>query len=98
VSVVAADVLSWLEKQPRQSFDIVLIDPPFGHAMAQLAMQRLDGADVVKPGGLVYLESARSEDAPLTGARWQCLKEKRLGEVRMQLFRNRPACAKPWPK
>jgi len=88
VSVVTADVLSWLEKQPRQSFDIVLIDPPFGFGLAQQAFQRLDGTDMVTGGGLVYLESAQSEDAPVAGARWLCLKEKLLGEVRMQLFRK----------
>lgn len=86
VSVVAAEALSWVENQPPHSADIVLVDPPFGHSMAQLALHKLDEADIVRPGGFVYLETARSEPAPTSGPRWQTVKEKILGEVRMQLF------------
>jgi 16S rRNA (guanine966-N2)-methyltransferase len=86
VSVVTADALSWVENQPPHSADIVLADPPFGHSMAQMALHRLDKADVVRPGGIVYLESSRSEPVPAAGPRWQNIKEKILGEVRMQLF------------
>ncbi len=86
VSVVAADALTWLERQPAQSVDIVLVDPPFGQGAAQLAMQRLDAADIVRPGGIVYLESGRCEQTPSAGPHWQGIKEKLLGEVRMQLF------------
>ena len=86
VSVVAADALSWLGSQPAQSADIVLVDPPFGQSMAHSTMRRLDAADIVRPGGLVYLESARSETAPCAGPGWEKIREKILGEVRMQLF------------
>ncbi len=88
VTVLEAEALSWLASQPEHSVDLVLVDPPFGAGMAQLAMRRLDAADIVRPGGMVYLESARSEPAPAAGPRWQNIKEKVVGEVRMQLFRK----------
>jgi 16S rRNA (guanine966-N2)-methyltransferase len=88
VTVVAGDALCWLESQPPHSADIVFADPPFGHAVAQRVLQALDAADIVRPGGFVYLESARNEPAPLAAQNWQCVKEKTLGEVRMQLFQK----------
>lgn len=88
VSVLEMEALSWLASQPEHSLDIVLVDPPFGAGTAQLVMRRLDTADIVRPGGMVYLESARSEQAPAAGPRWQIFKEKMVGEVRMQLFRK----------
>jgi len=51
-----------------------------------MALHRLDETDIVRPGGFVYLETSRSEPAPKMGPRWQTIKEKILGEVRMQLF------------
>lgn len=88
VSVFEAEALAWLQSQPVHSADIVLVDPPFGAGMAQLAMRRLDAADIVRPGGMVYLESARGEAVPVAGPRWQNIKEKVLSEVRLQLFQR----------
>jgi len=88
VKVVAADALAWLKSQPAHSANIVLIDPPFGQSMAMLALQKLDETNIVCPGGLVYLETARSESAPSAGPGWQNIRQKTLGEVRMQLFRK----------
>lgn len=88
VSVLQMEALSWLASQPERSLDIVLVDPPFGAGTAQLVMQQLDTADIVRPGGIVYLESARSEPVPAAGPRWHIFKEKVLGDVRMQLFKK----------
>jgi 16S rRNA (guanine966-N2)-methyltransferase len=90
VSVVQGEALSWLRGQAGQSVDLVLVDPPFALGLAQSALLALEQADVVRPGGLVYLESARSEAAPQAGPNWQILKEQTMGEVRMQLFRKVP--------
>jgi len=88
VTVVAADAFRWLENQPPHSADIVFIDPPFGRGVAQRALRALEAADLVQPGGIVYLESARSEPAPLGTQTWQCIKEQTLGDVRIQLFKK----------
>jgi len=86
VTVVENDAFSWLGSQPPHSADIVLSDPPFGHGMAEQVVRALETADLVRPGGILYLETARGEESPSGGSGWQCVKEKVLGEVRMQLF------------
>lgn len=87
VSVVEADALQWLKGQPTKGFDLVFIDPPFGQGLAAATMQQLQQGQHLKPGGLVYLETARSEMPPPFASGWEVLKEQTLGEVKMCLLR-----------
>jgi len=92
VSVIQADALAWLAAQSAaNSFDIAFVDPPFGSDLASAALSLLEGENRVRPGGLVYVESARSENGMATGPCWDLVREKLIGEVRMQMFARRPA-------
>jgi 16S rRNA (guanine966-N2)-methyltransferase len=88
VSLVEGDALQWLEGQMADSFDLVFVDPPFGKGLAEQALRKLAGSDSLAPGALVYLESARAESLLPPGPGWELLRDKTLGEVRMQLFRK----------
>jgi len=88
VSVAEEDALDWLARQPPVSMDLVFCDPPFGRGLETIALRKLAGSGCLARGGLVYLESARAEPAPVAGPHWQVLKEKVLGEVRMQLLKK----------
>jgi pantetheine-phosphate adenylyltransferase len=57
VRVVRGDGLSALARQAPASFDVVLLDPPFGSPLGVRAL--VEAARVVAPGGHVYLESER---------------------------------------
>jgi 16S rRNA G966 N2-methylase RsmD len=43
---------------------------------------------VLRPGGCVYLESPALQAALQVGPGWELLREKRMGDVRMQLFKK----------
>jgi len=86
ISVIKAEALHWLKAQPEKRFDLIFIDPPFGQGLAAEALQTLQQGRNLRDGGLVYLESARSEVLPPFDPDWQILKEKQMGEVRMQLL------------
>ena len=88
IAVIEADALSWLAQQAPSSMDIVFVDPPFALNIAEKVMASLAQTQALRPGGLVYLESAAPDLAPATGPGWEVLKEKRLGDVRMQLLRR----------
>jgi len=93
ISVVEADALSWLAQQAPSSLDIVFVDPPFAlnmpeQGMAEKVTATLAQTQALCPGGLVYLESAAPDPAPAPGPGWEVLKEKRLGDVRMQLLKR----------
>jgi 16S rRNA (guanine966-N2)-methyltransferase len=67
-------------------FDLAFVDPPFNLGLATTTLQLLQQLPLLQPGGLVYLETARSETVPTQG--WETLRDKTLGEVRMQLLRR----------
>jgi 16S rRNA (guanine966-N2)-methyltransferase len=87
IEVVEADALRWLESPPRRRFDLVFLDPPFGQELAEAALRALMAAGHLQPGALVYLESARNEAIALPSGEWETLRDKALGEVRIQLLR-----------
>lgn len=87
-TVIQADALSWLESQPPNSFDLVFVDPPFAAALAGKTLQLLQQSESLQAGGLVYLETARTEVSPVPVSCWETLRDKTLGEVRMRLLRR----------
>ncbi|HMB59182.1 MAG TPA: 16S rRNA (guanine(966)-N(2))-methyltransferase RsmD [Xanthomonadales bacterium] len=88
VRLVESEALAWLEKQPENSLDLVFIDPPFGKGLTEQTVHFLTQSDCLEVGGLVYLESARIEPVVPPGPRWEQLREKVLGGVRMQLYKK----------
>ncbi|NNJ65897.1 MAG: 16S rRNA (guanine(966)-N(2))-methyltransferase RsmD [Xanthomonadales bacterium] len=88
VRLVEGDALTWLDGCAPGSLDIVFVDPPFGKGLGRPVLERLADGRLVKTGGLVYLETAREDDPVGTEIDWEVLKEKVLGEVRMQLLKK----------
>jgi 16S rRNA (guanine966-N2)-methyltransferase len=87
IEIVEADALRWLEALQGRRFDLVFLDPPFGQGLAEAALRALLSGGHLQPGALVYLESARTEVIAMPPGEWETLRDKTLGEVRMQLLR-----------
>ena len=63
----------------KESFDIVFLDPPFNSNLLKSALEALEQSPILKPKGLVYIESA--EEISPNPAHWRVLKQKRAGLV-----------------
>jgi len=87
VEIVAADAQQWLQECPAEFLDIVFIDPPFGLGLETRALELIDAGNCVKPGGRIYLETARGAPAVVPGLGWEICREKTLGEVKMLLLK-----------
>jgi len=68
-------------------FDLVFLDPPFGHDWLTKILPQLGVGTVIKPGGLVYLECERTSGAPPLPDGWEMLRSKSAGEVGYHLAR-----------
>lgn len=88
VAVVETDALRWLQLQAARSLELVFVDPPFDLALQPAVIDCLAQRDILSPGGLVYLETARTAPPVSPAAGWQILQHKVLGEVQMQLLRR----------
>lgn len=86
--LVETDALKWLQGREPRSLDIVFVDPPFGSRLEVPTLGLLDGRDLVRAGGFVYIETARNAPPLHPGLGWEISREKTLGEVRMLLLKK----------
>lgn len=75
-----------LLQQQSQPWDIVFVDPPFGRELAAPILQQLAARELLAPGALVYLETARQEALPELPAGWSVRREKSAGNVCSRLI------------
>jgi 16S rRNA (guanine(966)-N(2))-methyltransferase RsmD len=81
IRIHAGDALAYLQSLPQASFDLVLLDPPFGGQWIQRLQPLL--ARALVPGGLLYLESETTDITwPDT---WPLLRQGRAGQVHYAL-------------
>lgn len=82
--VQRTDALRWMANAEAASFELVLLDPPFG--AAELAPAIAVAAPLVAPGGFLYVESPGLPGDPPEGLQpWRSLK---AGAVHAQLWRR----------
>jgi 16S rRNA (guanine966-N2)-methyltransferase len=90
VNLQAGGAMSLIESLKPDSFDIVFVDPPFDSNLCGLVVERLDKAACVRRGGFIYVESPAAQMIPPPEG-WSVWRDKKIGEVRMQLFRRASA-------
>ena len=88
IECLAEDAMTWLARQAAGSLDLVFIDPPFGKGLESEALHLLEQSGALKSSGLAYVETARDSNEINPGSAWEIVREKQLGEVRMQLLKK----------
>ena len=83
LKVTHTDALSYLQ-QSQEEFDIIFLDPPFAQNYLPQCISNITHSHVLKPGGLIYLESASL--VQLDEMQWRPLKVKQAGQVVYRLF------------
>lgn len=84
-SVHCGDAEAYLRTAPRESFDIVFLDPPFADDRLEDVCRLIDELGLLAPGGRVYLEQDRAKPAIELPGRWSLLRDKTAGNVRYRL-------------
>ena len=59
--VLRADALAWMARATPATFDLVLLDPPFGARLSDAALKL--ALPLLTPSGSIYLEAAEPVDA-----------------------------------
>jgi 16S rRNA (guanine966-N2)-methyltransferase len=85
VLVQRANGLNAMRAQAPASWDLVFLDPPFDGDLLAPSLQA--AAQVLKPGGRVYVEAAQPwTEAQLQPLGWQCQRHLRAGAVHAHLL------------
>lgn len=87
VDLYLAKVPQGINKIPKQVFDIIFMDPPFGSDLIEITCNKLLISGCLKDDTLIYIEAERSLDVKsLIPATWQILREKTTGLARSYLL------------
>ncbi|HCK81103.1 MAG TPA: 16S rRNA (guanine(966)-N(2))-methyltransferase RsmD [Candidatus Competibacter sp.] len=91
-----AEALAWL-RQPGAPFEIVLLDPPFGHDLLGPVGAALERAGWLAPTAWIYLEAETALRQPALPANWLPVREKTAGAVAYRLARRETPAATASP-
>ena len=61
--VVRSDYMEYLNKC-RESFDIILLDPPYGEVFLENALKRITEIDILKSNGIIVTERPLGKELP----------------------------------
>lgn len=87
-NVVCADALEWLDRYAQNSkqYGLVFLDPPFKSETLGRAIVKLESGNLLRDGGLVYIEKqSQSIDEGLP-SNWVEVKSKKAGSVQFGLY------------
>jgi 16S rRNA (guanine966-N2)-methyltransferase len=87
LEVARADARAWLANADG-TFDLAFVDPPFDADLHAPTLEALARPGLLAADARVYVESPAHEPAPVdeADAGWRVVREKRVGEVRLQLL------------
>jgi 16S rRNA (guanine966-N2)-methyltransferase len=84
--IEAGDALAFLRSQPKNSFDLAFIDPPFTTGLQAAALAELDRQQVLATGGFCYIEQPAVDDLPRLPEGWTLHRTGKAGEVGYHLL------------
>lgn len=85
--VVQGDYLAYLT-QSKETFDVVILDPPYGEEIIKKALQTITRIDKVSENGIIICENGSNFDWPSVSEPYELQKEYRYGSSKLALYRR----------
>ena len=85
--VVRADYLAYLDRCT-ESFDIILLDPPYAEVFLENAIKKISEIDILKSGGIIVAERPVGKDLPADFPGFTRSKDYKYGTVLLTLYRK----------
>lgn len=70
-----------------EPFDIVFLDPPYGHGLAPVALDLVVKHGIVKRDGIVVARHERRQEMPYLGANLRLVRQERFGDTVVSFYR-----------
>lgn len=85
--VIRADYLAYLDRC-KESFDIILLDPPYAEVFLENAIKKISEIDILKSGGIIVAERPVGKDLPVDFPGFTRSKDYKYGTVLLTLYRK----------
>ncbi|MDD0973615.1 16S rRNA (guanine(966)-N(2))-methyltransferase RsmD [Pseudomonas fontis] len=87
--VVQSDALRYLSGEPKYTFDVVFLDPPFHQDLLPATCALLEERQWLSENAWVYTESERSPSNLQMPDKWRLHREKKSGQVHYALWQRK---------
>ena len=85
--IVRADYLDYLERC-RETFDIVLLDPPYAEVFLENALKKLTEIDILQSGAIIVTERPLDKELPWDFPGFTRSKDYKYGKTLITLYRK----------
>ena len=85
--VVRADYMEYL-RRCRESFDIILLDPPYAEVFLENALKCITEIDILQSGGIIVTERPLGKELPWDFEGYTRSKDYKYGKVLLTLYRK----------
>ena len=85
--VIRADYIAYLDRCT-ESFDIILLDPPYAEVFLENAIKKISEIDILKSGGIIVAERPVGKDLPADFPGFTRSKDYKYGTVLLTLYRK----------
>lgn len=85
--VVRSDYLDYL-KRCRETFDIILLDPPYAEVFLENALKCITEIDILQSGGIIVAERPADKELPFEFEGYSRSKDYKYGKTLITLYRK----------
>ncbi len=75
--------------QRGESFDLILMDPPYEKGMIQKTLRKLNSHPIYSGDSILVIEHDRREPLPLTIEGWDLIRQQRIGDTLISFLTSR---------
>lgn len=88
-TVVRSDYLDYL-KRSRETFDIILLDPPYAEVFLENALKSITQIDILQTNGIIVAERPLGKDLPWEFPGYTRSRDYKYGKTLLTLYRKQP--------
>ena len=85
--VVRADYMDYLSRC-RESYDIILLDPPYAEVFLENALKRITEIDILQSGGIIVAERPLGKELPWEFEGYTRSKDYKYGKILLTIYRK----------
>ena len=86
--IITRDALQALPEFSSNSFDLIFLDPPYGHGLVEHALAEIDKLGILNKDGIICAETGADEMLPESTGRLQRIDRRRYGTIMINFYSN----------
>ena len=88
VELITADIFPSIKQLAlkKRKFDVIFVDPPFGHGLGKKTLKALRAYDILHPNCFIIIQGEKNEILPSCEGRFLLVREKNYGASQLSFY------------